>query len=788
MVDVGAAPTTAHRPGLVGARVPRTNDRRLLTGRGRYTDDVAPAGLLHAAVLRSPVAAGRLVHINRSAAEGLDGVHLVITALDDGAAFGRFPCVWTQPGQLMTDYEVVTPNIGYVGQELALVVADSRELAEDAVGLLDAEIDERTDIVDDPLLAAAGGPFVHPELGTNVVVEFAAGDRRDTVEAALAAAHHVVEMDLVIPRVIGRPMETRGVVASWDSTTDELTVWTSTQAVHHVREHLCVLLGLRADQIRVIAPDVGGGFGVKEHLYPDEVLACEAARRLGRPVKWIEDRFESFTATLHARSQFHHARLGLDRDGRFVALWTDLVHDQGAHPSNVGPGPSIVATGMLPGPYRFDTAGAHVRCVTTNRTPTGAYRGFGMQQAAWVRERLVDEAARQLDLDPVELRLRNMIRPDEMPFTTPFHHRYDSGDYPRALSMVAEAVAGFEPPEADDGRRRGIGFASFVEFTGLGPALVQQHVGFHLNGFESSVVRIEPDGTATVLTGAASLGQGIETTLAQITADGLGIPIDHVRVVIGDSSRVPYSSAGSIASRALTVAGGALVLSCERLATKVAAIAAHRLEANPADIELIDGRAQVIGTPSRGYTFAELADTAWMGWDLPEGVDAGLEERATYDPTDITYAYASHAAAVAVDPETGQVEVEGYWVVHDAGVIVNPMIADGQVQGGFAQGLGMALFESVRYVNGQPTQSSFMDYLVPTSSCVPDVTMGHLETPSPVTPGGMKGLGEGGLIPVPATIANAVANAVPAIAPKLVTTPLAADTLWGLIAEGGGDA
>lgn len=787
MVDIDAAASGARRPGLVGARIPRTNDRRLLAGKGRYTDDIAPAGLLHAAVLRSPVAAGRLVSLGTTAAAALPGVHLVITALDDREPFGRFPCVWTQPGQLMIDYEVLTPHIGYVGQELALVVADSRELAEDARGLLDVDIDERTDIVDDPVLAAAGGPFVHPDLGTNVVVEFDAGDPRGAVEASMAAAHHVVEMDLVIPRVIGRPMETRGVVASWDPLAEELNVWTSTQAVHHVREHLGVILGLRADQIRVIAPDIGGGFGVKEHLYPDEVLTCEAARRLGRPVKWIEDRFESFTASLHARSQHHHARLGLDDGGRFVALWTDLIHDQGAHPSNVGPGPSIVATGMLPGPYRFDTAGAHARCVTTHRTPTGAYRGFGMQQAAWVRERLIDEAARQLDIDPVELRLRNMIRPDEMPFTTPFHHRYDSGDYPRALSMVAESAAAFEPPEPGDGRRRGIGFASFVEFTGLGPAIVQQHVGFHLNGFESSVVRIEPDGTATVLTGAASLGQGIETTLAQITADGLGIPIDHVRVVIGDSSRVPYSSAGSIASRALTVAGGALVLSCERLASKIAAIAAHRLEANPDDVELVDGRAQVVGTPARGFSFAELADTAWMGWDLPDGTEAGLEERATYDPSDITYAYASHAAAVAVDPETGQVEVEGYWVVHDAGVIVNPMIADGQVQGGFAQGLGMALFESVRYADGQPTQSSFVDYLVPTASCVPDVTLGHLVTPSPVTPGGMKGLGEGGLIPVPAAIANAVANALPAIAAKIVTTPLAADTLWALIADAGGD-
>ncbi|MCC6339966.1 MAG: molybdopterin-dependent oxidoreductase, partial [Acidimicrobiia bacterium] len=638
--------------------------------------------------------------------------------------------------------------------------------------------------VDDAVSAARGAPVVRPDLGTNVVVEFTAGDPQVDVEAALAAADHVVDMELVIPRVIGRPIETRGAIASWDPATGGLTVWNSTQAVHHVREHLAALFGLAADQVRVIAPDIGGGFGVKEHLYPDEVLTCEAARRRARPVKWIEDRFESFTASLHARGQHHHARLGLDADGRFVALWTDVVHDQGAHPSNVGPGPSIVATGMLPGPYRFGTAGAHVRCVVTNRTPTGAYRGFGMQQAAWVRERLVDEAARRLGRDPVELRLANMIRPHEMPFTTPFHHRYDSGDYPRALSMVAAAARAFEPADAADGKRRGVGFASFVEFTGLGPTAVQQQVGFHLNGFESSVVRIEPDGTATVLTGAASVGQGIETTLAQIAADGLGLPLDRIRVVIGDSARVPYSSAGAIASRSLTVAGGALVQSSARLAAKVAEIAAHRLESSPDDIELVDGRAQVIGTPTRGYSLAELADTAWMGWDLPAGMDAGLEERVTYDPADITYSYASHAAAVAVDPDTGHVAIEGYWTVHDAGVLVNPMIAEGQVQGGIAQGIGMALYEAARFIDGQPLQSSFMDYLVPTAAGVPDVWMDHIETPSPITPGGMKGLGEGGLIPVPATVANAVAAALPAAASRIVTTPLSADVVWGLIHDG----
>lgn len=770
------------RPGLIGGRVVRTNDARLLVGGGRYVDDISPPGTLHAAILRSPVAAGTLSSISSTEAENMAGVHLVLTALD-AHGLRPLPCVWTQPGQLITSYPVLSDRITYVGQELAIVVADSRELAEDAVETLDYEISPAGAVVADPVLAAEGGPWVYPELATNVVVEFESGDARAEVEEAAAGAAHVVSMDLTIPRVVGRPIETRGIVASWNGAMRHLSVWNSTQAVHHVREHLAISMGLSVDQIRVVAGDVGGGFGVKEHLYPDEILACEASRRLGRPVKWIEDRAESFTASLHARCQHHRASLALDNDGRFVALWTDVVHDQGAHPSNVGPGPSIVATGMLPGPYQFAKAGARARCVVTNRTPTGAYRGFGMQQAAWVRERLVDEAARQLGLDPVELRLRNMIKPDEMPYTTAFWHNYDSGDYPSALAELRRMTSEFSPP-GDDGRLRGIGHASFVEFTGLGPSALQQQVGFHLNGFESTVARLEPDGTATVLSGAGSIGQGIETTLAQIAAHHLGLGVDRVKVVLGDSDMVPYSSSGSIASRSLTVSGGALVKTCEQLVSKIQKIAAHRLEANPDDIELVEAHARVRGTPGASVSLADLSDRAWMGWDLPEDVEPGLEARATYDPPDIAYSYASHAAAVAVDPGTGHVEVERYWVVHDAGVIVNPMIVDGQVQGGFAQGLGMALFEEARYDdNAQPLQASFMDYLVASAEDVPDIRLGHMETPSPHTPGGMKGLGEGGLIPVPAAIANAVCAAAPAIGPFVTETPLTAHRVWQLLQD-----
>jgi carbon-monoxide dehydrogenase large subunit len=774
----------AIRPTLVGARVARVNDPRLLTGGGRYVDDVSLPGMLHAHVVRSTVPAGTVTVIDTSAAVADERCALVLHALDDHG-LADIPCVWLQPGQRQMSYPVIDRAVRYVGQPIGIVVAPSREDAEDVSELLDVSYDVAPVVRDAAHGLEPGAPLVNDALGSNVCVELTRGSPWAEVEERIAAAAHLVRRRLRIQRVSAQPMETRGVVASWDRALERLTVWLSTQAVHHAREHLALVLGLEFEQIRVIAPDVGGAFGAKEHLYPDEVLACAASLRLGQPVKWIEDRYENFTATLHARDQVHDAVLALDADGRFLALWSDIVHDLGAHPSNVGSGPAQIASTMLQGPYHVERVGTRARCVLSNRTPTGAYRGFGMQQAAWVRERLVDEAARELRVDPVELRRRNMIRADELPHTTHTFQEYDSGDYVSALDGTQRLVAEWSPADGD-GRRRGIGYASHVEFTGLGPSKIQQVVGFELNGFEQSVVRMERDGTVSVETGGAMIGQGLETGLSQIAADALGVPIERVRVVAGDSDRVPYSSAGSIASRAITVAGGALVKSSRKLREKVVAIAAHQLEADPADVELVLGRANVRGVPARAIELRDLARYAWMGWDMPDDMAPGLEEKETYDPTGIAYSYATHAAAVAVDIETGIVEIEGYWVVHDCGTVVNPMIADGQIQGGIAQGVGMALYEEVAYQDdAQPAISTYMDYLLPLPSDVPDARMDHFETPSPHTPGGMKGLGEGGLIPTPAAIGNAICAAVPEIAEKVTDTPLSPSRVWTLVHEAG---
>jgi carbon-monoxide dehydrogenase large subunit len=764
----------------------RGNDASLLTGAGRFVDDIHMPGLAHAVVVRSPIAHGRLTGCDtRRLRDGTLGAAVLgVITPPDAADLAPLPCVSLVPGQCQTGYPVLSEIVRYVGQPVALVVATSRAAAEDAAERIELDFAELPAVTAATAALAPDAPLLYPAWGTNVVCDFEIGDPGAECAAAIASARHVVDLELRVGRLTPSPLEPRGVVARWDAAHDELTAWISTQTPHHVRDHLAAVLGLRIDRVRVVASGVGGGFGAKEHLYPDEVLVCLAARRFGRPVKWIEDRSEHFTATLHARDVVHRARLALDSGGGFVALYSDLVGNLGAHMSNVGASPLVVSALMLPGAYRFERAGARVRGIVTNTTPTGSYRGFGRPEATWVRERLVDEAARRLGIDPVELRRRNLIRPGDLPYTSRTWQRYDSGDYPAALERVAELVTGWE--RAEDRRterwRRGVGFACHVDMTGLGPSVGQQAAGIHAGGYESAVVRMEPDATLTVSAGVCDMGQGIATTLAQLTADRLGVAITDVRVVLGDTAIAPYSPIGSIASRSITVGGAAVVRSAQRLRERLLAIAAYQMEADAADLEFVNGAIHARGDPTARRTLHELAESAWRGWDLPPGMAPGLEERDVYDPPGLTYAYAVHAAAVAVDPETGAVEVERYWLANDSGVVVNPMIVTGQLRGGVAQGIGMALWEHMVYdAAGQPLTTSFVDYTLPGAGDLPDIWVDLPETPSPVTPGGMKGVGEAGLISAPAAIGNAVAAALPEIADRLTATPLAPGTLWALL-------
>ncbi|MDF5758156.1 xanthine dehydrogenase family protein molybdopterin-binding subunit [Spongiactinospora sp. TRM90649] len=752
----------------VGARAARREDARLLTGRARFVAHGGPPGAAHAAVVRSPIAHGRLAGCDVRAARSAEGVLDVMTIREAGSL--RLPCVMIAPGQEETSYPALAEAVRYVGQPLAVVVAETPEAAHAAAALVEPALTGLPPVIGVEHALHPDAPRLHAAYPGNVVTDFTMGD--EDCETVLAAADHVVEATFRFGRVSPFPMEPRSVVA--DCADGELTVRISTQAPHHVREHVAEALGLAVGRVRVVAHETGGGFGAKEHVYPDELLVCLAAVRLGRPVSWTETPGERLTATLASREAVHRARLGFDRDGRFVALYTDIVGDLGAHPSNVGISPFAVTATMLPGPYRFERAAARVRGVVTTTTPTGSYRGFGQPEATWTRERLVDRAARLLGTDPVELRARNMIRPEELPVASRLWQRYDSGDYPEALRRVRALATAFAPP-VGDGRRRGIGYSCHVESTGLGPSMAMRAMGMESGGFESALVRMEPDTSVVVTAGVVGIGQGIETALAQVAADRVGVPLERVSVVLGDTAATPYSPVGAIASRSAALGGAALIRAAARLRERIVAIAAHRLEVAPEDLEPDGDAVRVKGDPLASLTLREIAVSAWRGWNLPDGVPPGLEERVTYDPADFTYAYGAHAAAVAVDPETGAVEVEGYWAVNDAGVVINPAIAEGQVRGGVAQGIGMALTEEIVYsADGRPAPG----YLTPTAREVPEIVVELMETPSPVTPGGMKGIGEAGTIGPPAAIGNAVAAALPEIADLIDRTPLTPERVW----------
>jgi aerobic carbon-monoxide dehydrogenase large subunit len=752
----------------VGRRVPRCEDARLLLGRGRFVGGVRLPAMVYAVVVRSPIAHGRLVHCDVTAAGAVEGVLDVITPAD--AAGIRLPCVSVGPGQRATSYPVLEDAIRYVGQPLAVVVGRTLPVASDAAGLIDLRFDELPAVIGVESALADGAPHLYPDRGSNVVTDLDLGDTATDCAAAIAGAEQVVEMTFRFGRASPYPLEPRGMVASFAGS--ELTIWTSTQAPHHVREHAADALGLGHDRVRVISQETGGGFGAKEHLYPDEVLICLAAMRLGRPVSWTESPTDRLVATLPARAAVHRGRLAFNADGRFVALHADIVGDLGGHPSNCGVAPFAVSASALPGPYHFERAGARVRGVVTTTTPTGSYRGFGQPEATWTRERMIDEAARRLGLDPVEIRLRNMIGADELPCSSRTGQPYDSGDYPRALRTLRELVA---PPRRDDGRRRGVGFACYVQATGMGPSMGMKAMGTRAGGFETAIIRMEPDASVVVAAGVAAIGQGIETALAQIAADRVGVPLDQVRVVLGDTLATPYSPVGSIASRSLAVGGGALTLAAARLRDSIVAIAGHQLEVDVGDLEIVGSAVRVRGTPQACRTLREIAASAWRGWDLPEGSSPGLEERVTYDPAGFTFAYGAHAAAVAVDPETGAVEVECYWLVNDSGVLINPAIVEGQLRGGVAQGIGMALTEEINYFgDGQP----MLSYRLPTACDIPDIQIALLQTPSALTPGGMKGVGEAGTIGAAAAIGNAIAAALPEIADQVTGTPLLPHTLW----------
>lgn len=761
---------------FVGQRVIRRNDEYLLRGTGRYLDDIVLPGMVHASIVRSPVAHGRLIGFD-SAGSG----RAIVYSPDQLASLisGELPVLWILGDQQQHSTPVVDNVLRYVGQPMAVVIAESRYLAEDHAEQVGLDIEELVPVLTIDQALAADATVLYPELGTNALASFDAGDSEEHTAAVFGDADRVLHTRLRIGRVHGLAIEGRGIVAVPEPR-GKLTVYTSTQAPHSVRDSLCEALGMAQSRVRVIAPDVGGGFGLKDHLYEDEVIVAAAALDLGRPVKWVEDRSESLLATTHARDEIHEIEVAFDEDGTLRGLRVQSARNAGGRFAVFGGGPLFTVFGVVPGPYRWDAVRCVGQVVATNTMSTGAYRGFGQTQAACIRERAVDLVAGALERDPVELRLQNMIGSEELPYRARTMIEYDNGDYPEALRR-ARQLMDRGPAPADDGRLRGVGYCCYVQMAGIGPSTMNEFIGLRIGGFESATVRLEPDGSVLVATGVSPHGQGLETTIPQLVADELGVDLEAIELLHGDTETTPYSPYGTAASRSIAVGGGAAVVAAQRVADKIRTIASEMLEASPADIDLVEGRAQVAGTDI-GVSIAEVAQRAWQGFRLPEGTEPGLTASHFYDPVSATFSYATHACRVAVDPGTGQVEVEDYAVVSDCGTMVNPTIVEGQIHGGVAQGLGAALIEEFVYSEqGQPQCSTLLDYHVPDSATMPDIRIEHLEIPSPYTPGGMKGMGEGGTNGAFAAVVNAVCAALPDVDWANVTTPLSPNRIWEML-------
>ena len=786
-----------------GEPVRRNEDERFLTGKGNYVDDINPPGSLQAAVLRSPLAHASINRIDIEAAQQLEGVVAVWTWQDLGDVWRPSPMVvphdaLTHP---KTQYPLAKDTVNYVGEAVAFVVATDRYIAEDACDLIEVDYEPLPPVMDLEQAVADGAALVHQDVPNNIAATLTqqVGD----VDKAFAEADHVFAERLYIERSAGQPMETRAIVAQWDEIEEVLTMWDTTQAPLSIRNGLAVLLNLPENSVRVVAPDVGGGFGTKIMMfYPEEVLCPLAAIRLNRPIKWAEDRREHLIASNHERGQLHEAAIAVKADGTILGVKDVFLHDTGAY-TPYGIVVPIVTSTQLPGPYRLSNYYSQSRTVYTNRVPVTPYRGAGRPHGCFVMERLVDRVARELGIDRAEIRFKNFIQPDEFPwdvgliFQDGAPTRYDSGNYPEGLKRALESIhyRGFKEMQERYRRQRryiGLGMASYVEGTGIGP-------------YEGAHVRV--DGTAqrvVVATCVGTQGQGHQTSFAQIVADELGVRPDQVVITTGDSRSMNWGS-GTYASRSAVVTGNAVGSASRTVREKAAQLAAELFEANPADIEFEDERVFVKGSPEFGLPLWDIAVVAnpiryaygtqaaraikllkkRAGPPLPEDTDPGLEARKYFSPAQATYASGNHAAIIEVDPETGIVSILKYVAVHDCGRVINPMIVEGQVHGGVAQGVGGSFYERLAYdQEGQPLSTTFMDYLIPTAMEVPDIECHHVETPSPLNPLGIKGAGEAGVIPVPALMAQALEDALSPFEVHVTEMPLNPGQIRELVRNG----
>ena len=734
--------------GSVGQAVKRREDRRFLTGKGRYVDDIHRPGELTAVFVRSPHAHARVKGVHIDAAMASPGVVAVFVGADmERDSIGSLPCGWTvtdrhgEPHKSPPHFPLVRDKTRYVGDHIAAVLAETLEQARDGAELVKVDYDELPANVE--IVKAMGGPPLHEEAPDNLCYDWVLGDEA-AVDEAFAKAHHIAKLDLVNNRLIPNPMEPRAAIAEYDGGLDSYTLWSTSQNPHLLRLILSAFVtGIPETKLRIIAPDIGGGFGSKIYCYAEETVCLWASKRVGRPVRWTSDRSEAFLADAHGRDHVTHVELAMNETGEFTGLKVATQANMGAYLSSFAS--SI--------PTYFNTA------------PVDAYRGAGRSEATYPLERIVEVAARELGMDPAEIRRKNFIRPDQFPYNTPVALTYDIGNYEASLDEAMRMInyRGFSGRKAESqarGKLRGIGFSAYIEACGIAPSSVVGSLGAGVGMWETAQVRFNATGTVSVLTGSHAHGQGHETTFSQIVSDTLGVPMESVEIVHGDTGQIPMAM-GTYGSRSLAVGGSAIMRACSKIIDKGKKIAAHLLEASVEDIEFKDGNFMVAGT-DRSKSMAEVAFTAYVPHNYPEDLEPGLDETAFYDPLNFTYPAGTHICEVEIDPETGVTEIVDWVAVDDFGKVINPLIVEGQVHGGIAQGVGQAMLEHGIYDSGsgQLLTGSYMDYCMPRADDLPSFKIGMIETACAHNPLGVKGCGEVGAIAAPPALINAVTDAL----------------------------
>ena len=776
----------------IGASVRRKEDKRFLTGKGRYTDDINRAGQLHAFFVRSDVAHAKIKSVDTAAAAAMDGVHAVYTGADvEADGVGSLINGWAvtnRDGSAMSEppHPVLAKDkVRYVGDHVAMIVADSLEIAMSAAELVSVDYDELAPVVD--LNSAASGAEIHDGMANNTYFDWELGDEAAT-DTALKGAHTIVNATLRNNRLVPNAMETRAAVAEYDDIADSYVLYSTTQNPHLLRLVICAfVLGIPESKMQIVAPDVGGGFGSKIYLYAEEACCTWASKKLRRPVKWTADRTQAFLSDAHGRDHVNNVQMGLDKTGRIVGLRVDTLANLGGYLSAFSVAtPTYLHGTLLSGCYDIPAIYTNVKGMATTTAPVDAYRGAGRPEATYLLERTMDIAARQIGMDPAEFRRMNFIPKDAFPYQTAVALQYDIGDYEPPLDKAMEMIdyAGFEARRAEAAKRgkyRGIGLSSYIEACGIAPSAVVGALGGRVGLYESAVVRVDPTGTISVFTGTHSHGQGHDTTFAQIVAEKLNVPLESIEIVHGDTNRIQFGM-GTYGSRSLAVGGTAISKAVDKVIEKGKIIAAHMMEASEADLEFKDGKFTVAGT-DKEKGFGEIALSAYVPHNFPhDRLEPGLEETAFYDPLNFTYPAGTHICEVEIDPGTGVVDLVDWAACDDFGNLINPMIVEGQVHGGIAQGVGQALLENTHYdENGQLLTASYMDYCMPRADNLPSFKVDYTVTACTHNDLGVKGCGEAGAIASPPAVINAIVDALAVVGVTDMSMPATPEKVWRAI-------